>query len=114
MFVFHFITTYNADFWITLNKLANTGCILPNDLQLATYIHEIKDIYLDFTTSQQLAFRDYVPDISVVIAELEDEPYTPNEPTVLFTCFSNASQRKSYDRENRNMRDWGCGSYVNN
>lgn len=54
VFLFCFITTYNADFKITFDKLANIRSTLPSNLQLAAYLHRIEDIYLDFATSQQL------------------------------------------------------------
>ncbi len=109
--VFRSITTYNADFQITLDKLANTGSTLPSDLQLAVYLHRIEDTYPDFAASQQSAARTKVPDISAVMAELEDGARTSNEPTALPARSSNASWGKSYGRRNGNTRNQGYGSY---
>ena len=109
--IFRSITAYNADFQITLDKLANTGSTLPSDLQLAAYLHGIEDTYPDFAASQRSAARAHVPDISAVMAELEDEARTPNEPTALPARSSNASRGKSYGRGNGSTRNRGRGSY---
>lgn len=45
------------------------------------------------------------------MAKLENEAHTLNEPTVLPACSSNASQGKSYGRENGNTRNRERGSY---
>lgn len=94
--LFHFIITYNADFQITFDKLANTRSTLIFDFQLAAYLHKIKDTYLIVVASQKLTARVYVPDISAVMAELEDEVCTSNEPTALPIYSSNTSRKKSY------------------
>ena len=109
--VFRSITAYNANFQITLDKLANTGETLPSDLQLAAYLHGIEDTYPDFAASQQSAARTEVPGISAVMAELEDEARTLNEPTALPARSSNASRGRNYSRGNGNTRNRGRGSY---
>ena len=103
--IFRSITAYNTDFQITFDKLANTGSTHLFDLQLAAYLHGIEDTYPDFAASQRLAARALVPNISAIIAELEDKARTPNKPIALPARFSNASWRKSYGQENRNMRN---------
>ncbi len=50
--IFPSITTYNTDFQITLDKLANIESTLSSNLQLVTYLYRIKDIYLDNAISQ--------------------------------------------------------------
>lgn len=111
--IFRSIITYNTGFQITFDKLANTRSTLPNNIQLTAYLYRIEDIYPDIAVSQRLAVRDYVPDISAVIADLEDKACTPNEPTVLRTHCLNASRRNSYSQGNRNIRNRGLDSYPN-
>lgn len=79
------------DFQIALDKLANTRLTLPQDLQLAAYLHSIEDTYPDFAASQQLAAQAKVPDISAVIAKLKDKARTLNEPIALSVRSSNAN-----------------------
>ena len=52
--LFRFIATYNMNFKITLDKLANTRSIFPSNLQLAAYLYGIEDTYPNFIASQQL------------------------------------------------------------
>lgn len=47
------------------------------------------------------------------MAELNDEAYTSNKPTALPAHSLNASQKKSYSRRNRNIRNQGGGFYSN-
>ncbi len=61
--VFQSITAYNTYFQITQETLVNDGWTLPSYLQLATYLYKIKNIYLDFTVSQQSAARTEVAEI---------------------------------------------------
>ncbi len=105
--VFSSITAYNADFQITLDKLANTGLTLFSDIQLTAYLHRIKNTYPDFATSQQSAVQTKVPDILEVIAELKDEARTSNKYTTLPARFSNTSRGKNYGRGNGNTRNQG-------
>lgn len=109
--IFRSISAYNANFQITLDKLANNGQNLPSDLQPAAYLHKIEDTYPNFAVSQQLAARAKVPTISAVMAELKDEAQTSNKSTALPTHSSNASWRRSYSRGNKNTRNQGPGSY---
>ncbi len=70
---FKSITAYNADFQITMDKLSSSGETLPTDLKLAAYLHGIEDIYPDFAAANRSAACTKVPEISTVMAELEDE-----------------------------------------
>ena len=103
--VFRFITAYNANFQITLDKLAKTRNTLLSNFQLVVYLYGIKDTYPDFAASQQSAAQANVPNISAVMAELEDKAQSLNKPTVLPVCSLNASRRRSYDRGDRNTRN---------
>ncbi len=100
------------DFQITLDKLANTRSTFFSDLQLTTYLHGIEDIYSDFAVLQRSATQTKVPNILIVIAELEDKTHTANKPTTLLAYFLNASWEKSYSRRNKNMRNSGRGFYF--
>ena len=75
--MFWLITTYNTDFQITLDKLANIGLTLISDLQLAAYLHGIEDIYSDFAASQRSTTWTKNPAISEVMVEFEDEARAP-------------------------------------
>lgn len=50
---FRSITAYNADFQITLDKLRSSGNTLPDDLNLAAYLHVIEESYLDFAAANR-------------------------------------------------------------
>ena len=52
VFIFYSITAYNADFQITLDKLANIRSTFSSDLQLAAYLYGIKDTYSNFAAFQ--------------------------------------------------------------
>lgn len=69
--VFWSITAYNTDLQITLDKFANTESTLPFNFQLATYLYEIKNTYLDFAISQQSTVWTNVLDVLAVMAELK-------------------------------------------
>ena len=71
--LFKSITTYNADFQITINKLSNSGENLPADLRLAAYFHRIEATYSNFAAAQRLSTRSKIPKLSAVMAKLEDE-----------------------------------------
>lgn len=109
--VFQSISTYNTDFQIVLNKLANSRSILLSRLQLAVYLHDIEDTYSDFATFQRSATWANSPNILVVMAKLEDKTYIYNKPTKLPACSSNSTQGKEYSRENRSMRSQRCSVY---
>ena len=111
--VFRFITTYNEDFQIILDKLANTGNTLFFDLQLAVYLHGIKDIYLNFAALYWSVAQANVQNISAIIVELEDKAWSPNELTLIPARSLYASWEKSYNRGNKNTRNWEYGSYPN-
>ena len=70
---FKTITAYNADFKITIDKLSSSGENLPADLRLAAYLHGIEVTYPDFAAAQRSSARTKIPELSAVMAELEDE-----------------------------------------
>lgn len=70
---FKSITAYNADFQITIDKLSSSGENLPADLRLAAYLHGIEATYPDFAAAQRSSARSKIPELSTVMAELEDE-----------------------------------------
>ena len=70
---FKSITTYNADFQITIDKLSGSGKNLPADLRLAAYFHEIKSTYPDFAAAQRLSARSKILKLLTVMAELKDK-----------------------------------------
>ena len=71
--LFKSITTYNANFQITIDKLSGFYENLPADLQLAAYFHKIKAIHPDFAATQRLSARSKILKLSAVIAELKDK-----------------------------------------
>ena len=70
---FKSITAYNAGFQITVHKLSSSGKNLPADLRLAAYPHRIETTYPDFAAAQRSSARTKIPELSTVMAELEDE-----------------------------------------
>ena len=58
---FKFITGYNADFQITMDKLSSSEETLPTDLKLAAYLHEIEGIYLNFAAANKSAAHTKTP-----------------------------------------------------
>lgn len=81
--VFYSIIVYNTDFQIILYKFANPGLNLPQDLQLAAYLHKIKNKYPDFAVFQRSAARIKILTISEIMAKFKDKVCISYKSTTL-------------------------------
>ena len=52
---FKYITKYNTDFQITIDKLSSSRENLPTDPKVAVYLNEIEDKYSDFAAANKSA-----------------------------------------------------------
>lgn len=86
---------------------------LLSNLQLAAYLHRIKNIYSDLTTSQKLAARASILAMLRVIAKLKDEAQISYNYTALPIYSVDDTQYKSYSRRNKLIRSRKCDFYIN-
>ncbi len=108
---FKSITAYNADFQIKIDRLSSSGETLPTDLKLAAYLHGIEDTYPDFAAANRSAARTKVPEISTVMAELEDggRQARSAESTALTTRTKNSIKRGHTHTRTSPGRTWKRG-----
>ena len=109
---FKSITAYNADFQITIDKITSSDDTLPADLRLAAYLHGIKAAYPDFAVAQRSSAQSKIPELSTVMAELEDEARQARaiESTALPTQSKDNTKRGQSQGLSRGGHNKGSGS----
>jgi hypothetical protein len=67
------ITAFNTDFKQHVDKLAQLGQPFPKGLTVSSFLIAIEDTYKDFATQKISAARARIPELTVLMAELQDE-----------------------------------------